>query len=60
MDRSAGVLDLFLFLLFRVSCLIICHIFLEAAKRPKTRPIVKKLPISPEVIRFASPNRTIK
>ena len=27
-----------------------CHNFLEAAKRSKSNPIVKKLPISPEII----------
>ena len=43
----------------------ICRNFLEAAKRSKTRPIVKKLPVSPDVIRkivnkFASPNANLK
>ena len=43
----------------------ICLIFFEAAKCSKSSPIVKKLPISPEIIRkivskFASPNANLR
>ena len=43
----------------------ICHNVLEAAKRSKPSPIVKKLPISPEIIRkivtkFASPKANLR
>ena len=43
----------------------ICHNFLEAAKRSKSSPIVKKLSISPEITRkivskFAPPNANLR
>ena len=43
----------------------ICHNFLEPAKRSNSSPIVKKLPVSPEIIRkivgkFASPNANLR